>query len=154
MVTQLFAKPGAVFQPYITSKCLNCQYFNACIGNLRPLANYRVVSVRRHLVYCPALAEELVTVEVEELPVRLTLDSRDVMPGAIIRYRKPAFHAGQEHEPLFVEEGERIRILREIEKKNHLTVVEVEFIDPPHPRLWIAARRRLLGKQQSAGEAE
>lgn len=155
MVTPLFAKPGTVFQPYITSKCFECQYFNACIGGLRPLANYKVVNVRKHAVYCPALAEELLSVEVEELPVRLVLETQDVMPGAIIRYRKPHCpESSDECEPLFIEEGERVRILREVEKRNNLSVVEIEFIDPPHPRLWIRAKKALLGRQKSPGKPE
>ncbi|MGC9108098.1 MAG: UPF0179 family protein [Infirmifilum sp.] len=148
MVTPLIAKPGTIFQPYVTSKCIECQFFNACIGNLRPLANYKVVNIRKHAVYCPALAEELITVEVEELPVKILVDLRDAMPGAVIRYRKPGCQENSEDcDPPYLEEGERIRILKEVEKKNNLSIVEVEFIDPPHPRLWIRARRKLLGKR-------
>jgi len=155
MVTSLFAKPGIVFQPLVTSKCLECPFFNACLGNLRPLVSYRVVGVRKHVVHCPALAEDLITVEVEELPAKLVLSSRDVMPGAVVYYRRPGCDEGvEECTPIFIEEGERIRILREIEKVGSgFSLVEVEFIDPPSPRIWLLARRKLLGRvaQQEPG---
>ncbi len=149
MVTPLFAKPGAVFQPLITSRCLECPYFNACLGNLRPLVSYRVVGVRRHVVHCPALSEDLITVEVEELPARLVVNSRYVMPGAVVYYQKPGCYKEVEGcNPVFIEEGERIRILREVEKVGgELSVVEVEFIDPPHPRIWLLAKQKLLGRK-------
>lgn len=117
---------------------------------MRPLVSYKVLEVRRYTVTCPALSESVVSVEVEELPVRVVLPSRIVMPGAVVRYERP--RTPENPAPIYIEEGERIRILREVENmKNGLSVVEAEIIDPPHPRIWLLAKRELLGRRSEGG---
>jgi uncharacterized protein (UPF0179 family) len=146
MVTKPFARKGAVFQPLLTSKCLSCEFFRVCIGSTRPLVSYRVVETRMHFNRCPALSEEMQVVVVEEMPTRLLVEAPFVAPGAEITYRKPAScPEGLNCEHLGVEQGEKVRIVRVLEKlAPNLWLVEAELLEPPSPRLWLAAKQKLL----------
>lgn len=145
MVTEPFARKGAVFQPLLTEKCLKCEFFNVCIGTMRPLVSYRVVEVRKHFNLCPALAEKLQVVLVEELPVRLVVEAPFVAPGAVLTYRRPRCPEHLSCETVGIMEGERVKILRELQKMGKdLWLVEGELIDPPSPLVWLQAKQKLL----------
>lgn len=151
MVTEPFAYPGATFQPVLSSKCIDCEYFNACIGALRPLVRYKVVALRNHFNQCPALAEKMRVVEVEEQPFNVVLSARLAVPGATVRYSKPQCSEevkGKyrvECDPIYVEEGERVKVLRRLAKvDSQLFLCEVEATEQPSPRLWLLAKRFLL----------
>ncbi|MEM1630620.1 MAG: UPF0179 family protein [Thermofilum sp.] len=145
MVTEPFARKGAVFQPLLTGKCLSCQFFNVCIGTMRPLVSYRVVEVRKHFNLCPALSERLQVVLVEELPVRLVVEIPFVAPGAVIQYRKPNCPDIPACDTVSVGDGERIRLLQGLQRiRERLWLVEAELLDSPSPRLWLLAKQKLL----------
>lgn len=145
MVTEPFAQKGAIFQPLLTAKCLTCEFFQVCIGTLRPLVSYKVVEVRRHFNPCRALSEKLQVVLVEELPVELVVEVPFVAPGAVITYRRPSCPGIPGCDTVSVSEGERIRLLKALRKvSERLWVVEAELLDPPSPRLWLLAKQKLL----------
>lgn len=145
MVTEPLAREGVIFQPLLTELCLRCDLFSVCIGATRPLASYRVVSVRSHYNFCPALREKLRVVVVEEMPVKLAIEAPFIAPGAEIKYRKPACSGAPGCDAISVEEGERVRILRELQRiGDNLWLVEAEPLDPPSPRLWLIAKQKLL----------
>uniref|UniRef100_A0A7C1T242 Uncharacterized protein n=1 Tax=Thermofilum pendens TaxID=2269 RepID=A0A7C1T242_THEPE len=148
MVTKPFARKGAVFQPLLTSKCLSCELFRVCIGSTRPLVSYRVVETRMHINYCPALSEEMQVVVVEEMPARLIVEAPFVAPGVEMTYRKPIrCPEGVICEHLGVEDGEKVRVVKVLERlAPNLWLVEAELLEPPTPRLWLAAKQKLLQK--------
>ncbi len=144
MLTEIMAKEGTEFSPYASAKCLKCRFFNVCIGNLRPAARYKVVKVRFHKNKCPLLREEMYVVEIEELPVRLVIDTRLAVPGMTIRYNLPANCVDEKVrkynvkcEPPYIIEGEKILVKKIIAKLDGgLTVVEAEILEPPSQELW------------------
>lgn len=146
MVTKPFAHKGAVFQPLLTTKCLSCEFFRVCIGSTRPLVSYRVVETRMHFNHCPALSEEMQVVVVEEMPAKIVVESPFVAPGVEITYRKPAnCPENIDCEHLGVESGEKMRVVNILGRVAHnLWLVEVEFLEPPSPRLWLLAKQKLL----------
>jgi uncharacterized protein (UPF0179 family) len=154
MVTEPLATRGSVFQPILSPKCIGCEFFSVCIGTLRPLVSYRVLATRKHFNLCPALAERMQVVEVEELPFRVILDIRVAIPGASVRYSKPACDDEArkkyplECDPVYVEEGEKITVLRRVSKvSDRLCLCEVEAIGQPSPRLWILAKHLLAQRR-------
>lgn len=145
MLTEIMARKGTEFSPYASPKCLKCRFFNVCIGNLRPAARYKVVKVRPHKNKCPLLREEMYVVEVEELPVRLVVNTRMAVPGMTIRYHIPTDCKVEEVrkynvkcKPPYIVEGEKILVKKTVAKlSGGLTVVEAEILDPPSPELWL-----------------
>jgi uncharacterized protein (UPF0179 family) len=154
MVTESFASKGSIFQPMLSSKCIGCENFSVCIGALRPLVSYRVVSTRNHYNVCPALAERMQVVEVEELPFQVILEAQVAIPGASVRYTRPSCSEDikkqypLECNPVYLEEGEKINVIRRIAKvAENLFLCEVEATDFPSSRLWILAKHLLAQRK-------
>ena len=145
MLTEIMAKQGTEFSPYASPKCLRCRFFNVCIGNLRPGARYKVIRVRNHKNFCPLLSEKMYVVEVEELPVKLVVETRLAVQGMTVRYNTPSDCDDEEVRvyrvkcnPPYIMEGERISIHRVVARLSKgLTVVEAEILDPPPRELWV-----------------
>lgn len=86
MVTEAQAKIGAVFKAMINLRCVGCPFYKVCAGTLRPGGRYKVKTIRRKAHTCPLLNERMIVIEVEEMPMLLTVESKLAVEGLTFRY--------------------------------------------------------------------
>ncbi|HDM67133.1 MAG TPA: UPF0179 family protein [Thermoplasmatales archaeon] len=68
------------------SECRNCKLKNVCF-NLKPHRRYRITNVRDKRHSCNIHMGNVVAVEVEELPIEVTVEKRHTL-GSIIKIEK------------------------------------------------------------------
>ncbi|MFO8050975.1 MAG: UPF0179 family protein [Thermoplasmatota archaeon] len=119
LIGRSLAREGAVFT-YIgqADECAECKLAKICHG-LESGKRYKVVKVREKEHDCP-VHDKVVVVEVEEVPIEVSLPGRKAMEGAVVeldmeecprkwcpnqRYcRRDLFHKGQKVTVIAVEE--------------------------------------------------
>ncbi len=68
------------------SECRNCKLKNVCF-NLKPHRRYRITNVRDKRHNCNVHMGNVVAVEVEELPIEVTVEKRHTL-GSIVKIEK------------------------------------------------------------------
>lgn len=116
MVTEAQARVGAVFKAIINPKCIKCQFYKVCAGTLRSGGRYEVKAIRRKAHMCPLLNEQMIVVEVEEMPVLLAVESKLAVEGLTFRYRMMRCeHRSCPQRSLcgnaYLTEGERVKVV-------------------------------------------
>jgi uncharacterized protein (UPF0179 family) len=88
LISYIVAKKGYIFQFTGSSKeCLDCRFKKVCVDKLRKGHIYRVTKVYSIKNKCP-LNEFVITVEVEEIPIEVSIPKKVAIEGITLHYRK------------------------------------------------------------------
>jgi len=84
------AKVGEVFiHRGPGSKCVECEYSQVCVENVKPGRVYEIVKVRDRTLFCRQYEMEMRVVEVVNAKIPSAIPAKQAIPGVIITFRTP-----------------------------------------------------------------